>query len=181
MPVSEETYRRVALEDNMHWELHDGCLRQKPAMTTEHNRTYRRLGSQLFAQLDPEEWEVFIDNGKVRTPSGSYFYPDVFVAPVAAVERLLAVPRTFEVYEDPSPFLAEVWSRSTGQQAVESKVPAYQARRDQEIWRIHPYDRTVTVWRLQLGGSYLETLYHGGTIQLLAFANVAIDIDALFR
>jgi Uma2 family endonuclease len=180
MPVSEETYRRVALEDNMHWELHEGCLRQKPVMTTEHNQVIRRLGWQLRDQLDRDEWEVFIDNGKVRTPSGSYYYPDVFVAPMSAVDRLLAVPRTFEVYDDPLPFLAEVWSRSTGRQDVESKVPAYQERRDQEIWRIHPYERTVTVWRLQADGSYTETHYTGGTVQIVALPNVTIVLGSLF-
>jgi Uma2 family endonuclease len=181
MPVSEETYRRVALEDNMHWELHEGCLRQKPVMTTEHNQVIRRLGWQLRDQLDRNEWEVFIDNGKVRTPTGSYYYPDVFVAPMSAVESLLAVPRTFEVYDDPLPFLAEVWSRPTGQQDVESKVPAYRQRCDQEVWRINPYDRTVTIWRLQRDGRYTEALFSQGTVQLFALADVTIDLDALFR
>jgi hypothetical protein len=38
MPVSEQTYERVALEDpGGAWELACGQLRSKPAMTIEHN------------------------------------------------------------------------------------------------------------------------------------------------
>ena len=37
-PVTEETYRRVAMEDpERQWELHDGLLREKPGMGMEHN------------------------------------------------------------------------------------------------------------------------------------------------
>ena len=48
MPVSEQTYRQVALEDpEGKWELVCGYLRRKPAMTTEHNLIPRLLVLQL--------------------------------------------------------------------------------------------------------------------------------------
>lgn len=181
MPVSEETYRRVALEaDDGHWELHEGCLRKKPPMTTEHNLTYRRLARQLSPQLDPDDWEIFVDNGRVRRPDGGHYIPDLFVAPMDAVRRLLATPRTFEVYEEPLPLVVEVWSPSTGEYDVVAKLAVYKERGDLEVWLIHPYDRTLVRHRRQPNGSYPETVYRGGTIHPTALPNVTIDLDALF-
>ncbi len=34
-----------------------------------------------------------------------------------------------------------------GRVDVESKLPDYRRRGDLEVWRIHPYERTLTAWR----------------------------------
>ena len=49
--------------------------------------------------------------------------------------------RSLEVYEGPLPLVVEVWSASTGNYDVESKLLEYQRRGDLEIWRLHPYER----------------------------------------
>ena len=63
---------------------------------------------------------------------------------------------------------------------VERKLPEYRARGDLEIWRIHPYDRTLTAWRRQPDGSYLESVYRGGIVPVGSVPGVTIDLDALF-
>jgi len=83
-------------------------------------------------------------------------------------------------YEDPVPLVVEVWSPSTGDYDVEEKLREYQRRGDVEIWRIHPYEHTLTVWRLQTDGNYSETLSRAGQVQLAALPNASIDLDALF-
>jgi Uma2 family endonuclease len=88
--------------------------------------------------------------------------------------------RTLEVYEDPLPLVVEVWSPSTGDYDVESKLVEYQRRGDLEIWLIHPYDHTLTAWRRQPDGSYAETRYDGGAVQPAALPDVTIDLDSLF-
>jgi Uma2 family endonuclease len=60
-------------------------------------------------------------------------------------------------------------------------VPVYQQRGDLEIWRIHPYERTLTSWIRQADGSYLETTDREGVIHPVALPSVTIDIDELFR
>ncbi len=77
--------------------------------------------------------------------------------------------------------MVEVWSPATGEYDINAKLPEYQRRGDLEIWRIHPYDRTLTAWRQQPDGSYVESLYTGGTVRPVALPNVAIDLDALFE
>ena len=62
----------------------------------------------------------------------------------------------------------------------DEKLPEYQRRGDLEIWRIHPYDRTLIAWRRRPDGSYAQTTFTGGVVHPVALPGVAIDLDALF-
>ena len=180
MPVSAETYERVTLEDpEGRWELACGRLVRKPIMTTEHADAARRLTRRLVIQLDEDEYSVG-ETVRLRVSSGSYRVPDVCVVPREYVRRLRERPGTFEVYDDAVPLVVEVWSPSTGDYDVEEKLRQYQQRGDLEIWRIHPYDRTLTAWRRQSDDSYTQTLYRGGAVESVALPNVVIEIDRLF-
>ncbi len=180
MPVSERTFFHLALEDPGQWELYCGYLRRKPAMTAEHNRVAWRLSFRLGQQLDSSRFEVRLGMGHVRRTSENYYIPDVFVVPVELVRPLRGLRDVLEAYDAPLPLVVEVWSPSTGDYDVDSKLPEYQRRGDLEIWRIHPYDRTLTAWRRQADASYTESHYTGGTVQPVALPGVAIDLDTLF-
>lgn len=181
MPVSAETYERVALEDpEGKWELVFGRLREKPPMTTEHNAAQRRLHRQLVVQLPDDVFTVSAESARLRIASDTFYVPDLCVIPIELERRLRERPGTFEVYADPMPLVVEVWSPSTGDYDVDTKIPEYQRRGDLEIWRIHPYDRTLTAWRRQPDGAYAMTLHQGGTIRPAALPDVTIAIDRLF-
>lgn len=183
MSISEATYERIALEDPTGlWELDCGRLRSKqPAMTIEHNYTAQELDAELREQLDRRVYTVSAEQSRLRISTGTYYIPDVCVIPREFQRRKLReMPGRLEVYDEPMPLVVEVWSPSTGDYDVEEKLREYQRRGDAEIWRVHPYERTLTAWRLQADGSYSETLYRSGRIQLAALPNVSIDLDALF-
>ena len=181
MGVSEATYRRVALEDpEGKWELVCGRLRRKPEMTTEHNQTARRLGQLLSMQLDIDHYSVGTDSAKVRVPDGRYRIPDLCVIPMALVHRLQEVPGTFETYDEPLPLIVEVWSPSTGDSDVQDKLREYQQRGDLEIWRIHPYERSLTAWRRQPDGTYTETRYTSGVVPPAFLPAVRVELERLF-
>jgi Uma2 family endonuclease len=180
MPISEQTFRQVALEDpEGHWELDCGKLRQKPDMSARHNDVMVYIGGQLIAQLDRRQFRVRVNSGHVARRPASYYIPDVEVIPTALF-RAQEESHDLETYEEPLPFVVEVWSPSTGQYDVDSKLPEYQRRGDLEIWRVHPYDRSVRAWIRQADGSYVERLYSGGIAELSALSGIAINIDALF-
>ncbi len=182
MPVSERTYQQVVLEDpEGQWELHQGRLREKPSMTFAHDQTMARLGSLLTQQLDWDEFSVRINAGWVRRPNEVYYIPDVFVVPVSMTEQFRDRSDILEVYDAPLPLVVEVWSPSTGDYDVDAKLPEYRRRGDLEIWRLHPYERTLTAWRRQPDGTYTEELYRGGTVQPASLPNVSIDLDLLLR
>ena len=146
MPVSEETYRQLALEDReSQWEWHCGHIRQKPAMSFEHNHLIVRLFQVLARQLDEAEFTLRPNTGRVRTLE-SYYIPDLYVLPMEMV-RPNRHRRDLEVWEGPLPLVVEFWSPSTGEYDVNTKLEEYKRRGDAEIWLIHPYDRTLTAWR----------------------------------
>lgn len=181
MPVSAETYERVALEDgDEQWELDCGRLRKKPLMTTEHQSSMDLLAGQCYRQLDPSEYRIRVNSGRLRISTGTFYVPDLCVIPTAMVLRLKERPGTFEVYTDAVPFVVEIWSPSTGEYDVDTKLLEYQWRGDAEIWRPHPYEHTVVAWRRGADVSYTETILTGGIVQLAALPHVSIDIEAIF-
>ena len=182
MGVSLEEYQHLAEADHGgRWEYVCGEPRRKPDVTTEHRGAINVLDHMMQRQLDINEFEVCRNDGRLRAPGGNYRVPDLFVVPRALVQRLLARPRTFEVYDDPMPLVVEVWSPSTGGSDFTDKLAEYQQRHDQEIWHLHPYRRTVTVWRLQPDGSYHETTHTDGILRPAALPDVQIDVGRLFR
>ena len=149
-------------------------------MSFAHNRQMTRLGLSLGHQLDPRAFEVRINVGRVRRTDETYYIPDVFVIPMALTERWNDHPESLEIYDEPLPFVAEVWSPSTGDYDIDAKLPQYQLRGDLEIWRLHPFERTLTVWRRQPDGRYTEEVLRGGVVWLHALPDVTVDLDALF-
>jgi Uma2 family endonuclease len=181
MTVSEGTFRQLALEDpEGHWELHCGVLRRKPGMTSEHNNVADEVFFALRRQLDSSQFRVRLNMGHVHISAQNYYIPDVFVVPVE-LQRPLLGTRTLEAYYAPLPLVVEVWSPSTGDFDVQTKLRAYQQRGDLEIWRIHPYEHSLIAWRRQPDGRYTETTYTSGTIQPAGLPGVTIDVDALFQ
>ena len=185
MQVSERLYEELALrEPNAGWELVCGRLRRKPAMTIEHNDLMRTLLRLLIAQLDHRLYAVDMNTTKARSSSGTYYIPDLCVIPRSLIQRLRHISLVFEVYADPLPLVIEVWSPSTGEYDVEDKLREYQTRGDEEIWRVHPYERTLTAWRKQSDGTYTEAAYAAETgviVPVTSLPGVQIALDELFE
>jgi Uma2 family endonuclease len=180
MPVSERTYLDLALQDpEGHWELYCGRPRRKPGMTLEHNRLASEVYYALRRQLNPAQFDVRVNMGHLRLSSERYYIPDVFVVPTQ-LQAPLRGTRALETYRAPLPLVVEVWSPSTGDYDVEVKLREYQLRGDLEIWRLHPYERTLISWQRQSDGSYVQQLHSGGLVRPVALPDVVVDLDTLF-
>ena len=183
MPITYETFERVALEDgDAQWELVCGQLRQKPPMTAEHSDAISDLADLLRGQLDRERYRVRVNLSRLRTSTGAFFVPDLLVLPNSERLRMRAEhPRQLEIYAAPMPLVVEVWSPSTGEYDLNTKIPEYRRRGDREIWLIHPYERWLRAWRRQADGAYDETLFRGdAVIELAALPGVRITLAQLF-
>ena len=179
MPVSEETYKRVALEDGDEtWELHCGRLVAKPAMTLWHNELGIQLAAYLLRLVSRRGYRVRSNAGRARRDEAHYYVPDCIVIPNELAARLRG--DELELYSDPLPLVVEVWSPSTGNYDVDEKLPHYEARGDLEIWRLHPFDRTLTRWQRQENGSYEFDVVTGGKVRLHGIPGVTVDLDRLW-
>ena len=122
--MSEKAYQEFVLSGvEGAWELHDGRLVEKPGVTWGHTAIASLLGVFLQNQLDLDEYRVFFE-GRVRRPADTIFLPDVFVVPTAFGEPFRNV-QTLAIFSDPLPLIVEVWSASTGDYDVETRLPVY--------------------------------------------------------
>lgn len=179
--IDEATYQRLALaEPDRQWELHEGRPREKPEMSAEHYDLMFQLGFRRQLQLDPAAYRVRVNAGRLRRPTRTSYIPDVAVLPAALERAERRGPGPLETYDAPLPLVVEIWSPSTGDYDVAEKLAEYHARGDEEIWSLHPYERTVTVWRRQPDQSYLRTLHRDGVVRPASLPGVAIDLGVLF-
>jgi Uma2 family endonuclease len=178
--ISEAEYMRIVLADPDHtWELVEGQLREKPGMSWDHSQIVGLLNQLLRNQLDARQFTVFFD-ARVRRMTDSVFMPDIAVIPTEFGRDFAGRPGVLAIFSRPLPLIVEVWSASTGNYDVDAKIPEYQRRGDLEIWRIHPYERTLTAWVRQPDGAYRETLYRDGVVTPLALPSVTIALAELF-
>jgi Uma2 family endonuclease len=161
-------------------EVHRGKLREKPPMSFRHGDVMTYLGVRLALQLDRSEYRVHVNHDRVRRTEETYYIPDLIVIPMAIVGPDLLRPDALAIYDQPLPLVAEVWSPSTGDYDVDEKLPEYKRRGDLEIWRLHPYERTLTAWRRQEDGTYTESVYRGGKVEAVSLPGVTVDLDELF-
>jgi Uma2 family endonuclease len=178
--ISEQEYRELALNDPDHrWELWDGVPREKPLMSMKHEDVSSYLGVALANQLDRRIYRVNINGGRARLSPRTYYIPDVVVIPAAYKRPFEDDPRAFNAFAEPLPLVVEVWSPSTGHYDFATKLRGYRERGDLEVWFIHPYERTLTAWRKQPDGNYLEETYRGGNVPVASLPEVSIDLNAL--
>jgi Uma2 family endonuclease len=120
------------------WELHDGRLVEKPGLTWEQGGIVALLCHLFQLQLDRSEYQVRINEGRVRRSADTIFIPDVLVVPTAYGAPFRGRPGRLAIFSDPLPLVVEVWSRSTGDYDVDAKLPVYQQRGDLEICAFIP-------------------------------------------
>jgi Uma2 family endonuclease len=121
-----------------------------------------------------------LEGPRLKLPDGQYFMPDLAVVPSRLVMPHLDSPDSLEEYVESLPLVLEVWSKSTGEYDVTTKLPGYQQRGDEEVWLLHPYDRWLRRWCRERDG-YREERVASGRIALTGLPGVSIDLDGLFR
>lgn len=179
--IDEALFERIALGDPLAvWELEDGRLREKTGACAAHNAAAFEVALMLARQLDRDGWGVRSNAGYLRVSAGRWYVPDAMVIPAAEENALRRRPDRLEVYRVPLPLVVEVWSPLHDEHDLSTRLRGYQARGDAEIWRLHPYDRTLTRWVRREDGGYDESIVHGGTVGPTALPGVTIDLDRLF-
>lgn len=179
--LSEVEYEQFVWANPDHkWELVEGRPREKPGMSWEHGDIIFLLGYLLQLHLDRRLYRIGINDWRVRRVPGTIYIPDLVVVPTTNGREFAGQPGRLAIFSQPLPLVVEAWSQSTGDYAVEAKIPEYQRRGDLEIWRNHPYEQTLTAWRRLPDGTYQSTIYGEGVVHPVALPEVTIDHADLF-
>lgn len=180
--ISEDEYQCIVFNDPLHkWELFDGQLREKPGISWDHGDIALELSYLLRNQLDRTQFRLAINDWRVRRPVANIFIPDLVVVPAEFGHEFRGRSDRLAIFSAPLPLVVEIWSRSTGDHDVEAKIPEYMQRGDLEIWRIHPYEQTLTSWVRQVDGSYGETVYRDDLVRPVALPGVGNPLATLFE
>lgn len=178
--ITEKEYLELALnEPDRFWELWDGVPVEKPWMSMRHNAVAFYLGVQLANQLDQRFYRITVNGDRTRVSSLAYYIPDLMVIPESYQAVFEPEGEKIGVHPKPLPLVVEVWSPTTGHYDLAVKLHSYKGRGDEEIWYIHPNNRTLTAWRKQPDGSYTESHFRGGTASISSLPGVTIDLDKL--
>jgi Uma2 family endonuclease len=180
--TSADAYERLALADpDRPVELHDGVVREKPPATFGRASVIRGMTYSLILQLDHTVYSVDVNTIRVRHLGTTFLMPDLAVIPVALYAAYKGRWDAFAVFDASFPLVVEGWVQPTEDYDVATKIPVYRARGDEEIWRLHPFERTLTVWRKRGDGGYDELVYRGGTVEVASLPGVVVDLEALFE
>ncbi|MEX1104500.1 MAG: hypothetical protein WED87_09630, partial [Dehalococcoidia bacterium] len=65
----------------------------------------------------------------------------------------------------------------------DTKFDEYKKRGDLEIWRLHPYEKSIIAWRRQADGAYSETRYafSDGEAPVLSLPGVVVRFEEIFE
>jgi hypothetical protein len=128
--MSEQAYQEFVLSGAKDaWAVHDGRLVEKPGATWKHGGIIALLSHLFQLQLDWSEYQVRINEGRVRKPADTIFIPDLLVVPTAYGEPLRGRPGMLAIFSGPLPLVVEVWPSSTGVYDVDAKLPIQPATR----------------------------------------------------
>lgn len=180
--MTEAEYREFSLGAAQgQWELVQGELRERSGMSVEHRVAIMRLLELLLGLLDRRDYRLSTTHARLRRSAETYYVPDLVVIPAALEQALIQHPGSLDAYPEPLPLVIEVWSPSTGRHDMNAKLGDYQQRGDLEIWYSHPYNRTLTAWRRQPDGAYLETVYREGIVRSESLPMVVFELGELFE
>jgi len=189
MPVTPRDTKRHTYGDYLEWsrdygdEIIDGVayVRQPPSPSRTHQELVGALYCELCRALEGRSFCVYIAPFDVRLPRSdesddkieTVIQPDVFIV----CDREKTDERGVRGAPD---WLAEVLSPSTASYDQSVKIPLYERAGVSEVWLIHPTDRTLAIYRLEVG-RYGRPIYQElkGQTLLSAVPGVSIDLDRM--
>jgi Uma2 family endonuclease len=180
--TQRHTYGDYAIWSTEHGnELIDGVayVREPPSPSWRHQELAGALFSQIWTALQDKPCRVFAAPLDVRLPKynetddevDTVVQPDVFI--ICDARKL--DKRGVRGAPD---WVAEILSPSTSSYDQKIKIPVYERAGVQEVWLIHPDNRTLTTYRLENGCYGPPTLRKlRGQTQLTAVPELNIDWD----
>jgi len=187
MTVRKRDNRYYTYADCLTWpeshgeELINGALyvREPPGPSLSHQGIVSELCRQAGNALKDKPGRVYVAPFDIRLPAANeaddkidtVVQPDVLI--VCDPQRLDA-----RGLRGPPDWIAEVLSPSTARYDQVVKLPVYERAGAREVWLIHPIERTLVIYQLEVGHYGRPTILElKGQTRLTAVPGVTIDWD----
>lgn len=106
--IDEQAYQQCVLTGrDAAWELHDGLLVEKPGTSWDHGPIVPLLSFLLQLALDRDEYQVRINEGRLRNPKATMLVPYVAVVPTSYGDEYRGRPG-FSIFSCSIPLVVEV-------------------------------------------------------------------------
>ncbi|MEI6214826.1 MAG: Uma2 family endonuclease [Desulfuromonadales bacterium] len=171
--------------DNERWEIIDGVpYAMSPAPGSKHQQIQAGLIAQLYVQLKGRQCQVYGAPFDVRLCENkdqqddeveSVVQPDV----VVVCDRNKVDERGCNGAPD---VVLEILSPTTSKYDLSDKRYLYERHGVEELWFIHPIDKTAMIFYLQKNGRYESPVVYGSdaTVSLKSVSEVKIDLGSVF-
>ncbi len=165
------------------FELIDGTayVKEPPAPSRPHQELAGELYLQVRLALEGSSYRAYIAPLDVRLPRGAE--ADELIDTVVQPDVLVVSDLTkldYRGMRGAPDWLAEVLSPGTARYDRSLKLRTYERARVPEVWLLHPFDRILSIHRLE-GGLYGEPtiLELTGKATIVAVPGVTIDLNRL--
>ena len=171
--MSEEEYFLYEENSELRHELVEGNLYEMSGVSIYHNRILLRLSTLLYLALQETEWEVVLENFKIKTPADNFFYPDLAVC-----------SGDFHRYYSSTPIvIIEVLSESTRKYDLTDKFIQYSKIESLHYYLcIEPEQQVVIFYfRTENGEWQTETFTKDEQIISLPLINVSFTLKDIYK
>jgi len=171
--ASDEEYFSFEEASELKHELINGNLYEMSGSSKYHNKLERFIANFLEGILNNNEYEIFIEGFKVKTPSGNFFYPDVIVC-----------ANTAEPYYTDEPILlVEVLSETTRKFDLTDKFIQYQQIPTLQYYLcVEPEQQVIFFYFKNENGEWLaETFTKDESIIELPTLNISFSVKDVYQ
>lgn len=170
---NDEEYFAFEEASELKHELINGKLYEISDSPKYHNKLERFIANFLENLLSKNEYEVFIEGFKVKTPNGNFFYPDVIVCANNAERYFTTEPI----------LLVEVLSENTRKFDLTDKFIQYQKIPTLQYYLcVEPEQQAIFFYFKNENGEWLaETFTKDESVISLAALNISFSVNDIYQ
>ena len=170
--LSEEEYFLVEEKSELRHELINGNLFEVSGVSIFHNNILLNLSFFLYKLLKGKEWQLAVQNFKVKTPEGNFFYPDIAVC----------FPKVEKYFSEQPLLIVEVLSYTTRKYDLTDKFIQYQKIKTLAYYLcVEPEQQVVFFYFKQNEDWMDETFTKDEQIISLTKRNISLSIKDIYN
>lgn len=171
--MSDEDYFLFEEKSSLKHERIEGNLYEMSGASIYHNNIVLRISMLLYSLLRDTTWQLTLENFKVKTPEGNFFYPDLTVSQ----------PQVEKYFTSNPVMIIEVLSDSTRKYDLTDKFIQYcKIETLQYYLCVEPEQQVIIFNTRQKNGEWIaETFSKDGQVIDLPKLNISLKLSDIYK